>query len=135
MLFGEVLDILRDTQGDKHGQTLATVSQFGNFLLREKRFEEAQALLSEAVESGREVLDHDDYTMSLLLKELGKNMIQIGRLGEAEAILLESYEWGQRTRPGHQSNQESLQALADLYTRLNRLEKAAEMRELLQADG
>jgi tetratricopeptide (TPR) repeat protein len=88
-LFEEVLEIRLRTLGREHPRTLNTLNMVGRMYELQGRTEEALALMTESVETGRRVLPRDHWFLGLFLRRQGACLAALHRLPEAEAALQE----------------------------------------------
>jgi hypothetical protein len=98
------------------------------------RYDEADALLAEAVEVGREVMGPDNSRFDGFLIGYAQNLYYQRRYPEAEMALLECRDWQERNMPNEDnpSKQKVLRLLVRVYKYWDKPEQAQIYEALLQ---
>ena len=124
----EILPIQRRVDGDLHWRTLRSVSGLAQVYICMRKYDEAEELFTEALESWRKI---DESHPGTLRSKNGLAVLykEQARYDEAEPLLLEAVE-GQRLKLGdtHPHTLESWKNLIDLYEAWGKPEKAEEWR-------
>ena len=124
-LFRHALDNSRRILGDEHPETLRTMTNLGNILSGQRKFEEGEALLRRAYEGHGRVLgeEHPDTLLSLI--KLAVSLKEQDRLDEAEALYRRAVEISRRMLgEEHPVTLEAMEALANALFRHGKLDEA-----------
>ena len=80
--------------GDKHIETLSSMTDLGKLYMHQERYDEAERTYAEVLELRRKVdADHHPLTMSSM-NDLADAYEGLGRVEDAERLLLEAVELG-----------------------------------------
>jgi tetratricopeptide (TPR) repeat protein len=116
--------------GENNRETLAVRSLLAQFLKRQNRLEEATAewrALSDAVTNG--AVARDDPLVSQFQGRYGECLKDIGRLEEAEPILIASHDAFIKRDPASRGAKLARERLRDLYTKKGDPDRAAKYAE------
>jgi hypothetical protein len=107
----------------------------GQNLVRQRKFEEAELLLSQAV-AYREKGDHDDWHRFRAQAFLGAALAGLRQYSEAEPLLLNGYEGMRQHTSSMPAEQRkwirfSAEQIVNLYSQWSKLEEAAKWRATL----
>ncbi len=111
--------------GESNRETLGVRSLYATFLRQRERFEEAEAqwrVLVQAVTSG--VVPPDDPLVSQFQGRHGECLLAMGRLDDAEPILITSYDAFVKRDKNSLGSKLARQRLRDLYTQKGQPDKA-----------
>ncbi len=134
-LFKEIFDIRCRISGKTSAVTVAAMMNYGVVLKKQERFDEAEKLFREAMENTGGDGFSDFNTFTLLCLNYGDCLIRLGRYEEAEAQLLKSFNLlKNKAGIGHRRTRKNIRVLIRLYDTLERPEKAAEFRALLDEE-
>jgi len=89
-LYREVIEMRRQTLGDRHPDTLTSIHNLGRLLTDQGRLDEAAELLREALEARRQTLGHRHPDTLASINELGRLLKDKGELDEAAELLREA---------------------------------------------
>jgi len=89
-LYREVIEMRRQTLGDRHPDTLTSIHNLGRLLTDQGRLDEAAELLREALEARRQTLGHRHPDTLASINELGRLLKDKGELDEAADLLREA---------------------------------------------
>jgi hypothetical protein len=120
--------------GAEHPQTLATMSNLGLVLLRQKKWTDAEPVLRDCL-AGRQKQIPDSWATFNAQSMLGAALLGQKKYAEAEPLLVKGYE-GMKTReqtiPKHSGGElripEALDRLIELYTATNKPDEAKKWR-------
>lgn len=127
-LASRVLALRREHLGDDHPQSISSMNDFGKVYLDREEYHEAERVLREAVERGRESV-LAPWEIAVYEKDLGDALMYLERYDEAEMFMLKSFET-LRAQLGedHDFTQVGMYSLSALYERWGNLEKSREWR-------
>ncbi|MBI4904634.1 MAG: serine/threonine protein kinase [Acidobacteria bacterium] len=115
-LFREILETRSRILGPLHPDTLASMSELGNFCFRRTRFEEARELLRRSAEGMESVLGPGHPVTLAILNNLPKVYIHCGDYAQAIAIRLRILEGERKLRgPDHPATLVTAGNLAGAY--------------------
>ena len=126
-----VLEARERTLGAGHPDTVDSRVQLGLDLLGQDRRDEAGSELTRAVASIRDALPPGHWRRALYEARLGRCLVALGRLEEAEQALLAS--WKVLEGQPVVQRREVVQALVELYAATDRANDAEHFRSLLAA--
>ena len=136
-LFRELLEVVRKRTDPGRRDTASWQARLGLNLLQQKRLDEAEQLLREAL-AVRQDKEPDDWRTFNTQSILGGVLLERKQYAEAEKLLLQGHA-GMRQRKGQIPKggmvrfTESLERLARLYDETGRKEEAAKVRQELAA--
>ena len=120
-LMEQTLGLFRKSLGDDSPYTLSVMAHFSVHLTKGKRFERAETLLKEILETQKR--DNPEAWMTFeASSQYGGVLLSLGRLDEAEARLIEAYE-------GFQRLETPLGRGPSKKTAVRRLQEIAELKE------
>jgi tetratricopeptide (TPR) repeat protein len=109
------LALRRQWQGDDHASTVNLLHLIGVALLNQRRIDEAEPYIREALERTEGVLDEDDPVVLLSLNNLGGVLFSQGKLAEAEPFYERALAGRRRTLgPDHRSTLRSTSTMGSL---------------------
>jgi hypothetical protein len=129
-LLEETLAKKKARLGAEHPQTLGTMASLGLFLLRQKKWNDAEPLLRDCL-AGRQKQIPDSWFTFNTQSMLGGALLGQKKYAEAEPLLVKGYE-GMKTRAktipqqggGELRIPEALDRLIELYTATNKPDEA-----------
>jgi hypothetical protein len=122
----QVLAARREVTGGKVDSTLRTMRNLGLVHADLQQMDEAEALLREAVTTGRTALSSTNFLLGELQCSLGVVLGKRGKNEEAESNLLEGHAWLARTLgPDKPATRRAAGEVTAFYRRLGRLDEAA----------
>lgn len=135
------LEISRRLMGEEHPATLAVTNNLAGSYYKHARYAEAEPLAARAVASAQGILSPKHDFLALYRRTHGQVLLKLGRLEEAERLLLDSYPVLSGVGSTRNEAGEVAQALIDLYEARHAAEpgmgydtKAAEWRAKLSAE-
>ncbi len=129
-LYGEALAVFRRASSPSHAATARTLLGFGRLSLDRGDASSAERLLREAWTAQRMAAQAGHGRKAEVPRVLAASLVALGRLGEAEPLLLESLAISRAMRGGDPRGPDVLRDLIDLYERLGRTEDAAHYRTM-----
>jgi len=121
-LLKEALAIRRERLGDVHSRTIYSMNTLAGLYKKLVRYDEAESLYVEALERAKQ---NENVDRLVMRTNLGTMLLEMGRLGEAEPIILECVE-EERARGGEDALDTlgAVQNLGVLYYRQGRFKEA-----------
>ena len=134
-LFNEVLATFRRRLGNDHNYTMGAMNNLALVYLRQGRSAEAEPLYAEVVAAVRANMPPGFYGLGISLAGWAQCLIELDRLDDAEAALLEAHPILQSAMgPEHRHTLWAISLFADLYEARGRPDQAAEWREKLPTE-
>ena len=135
VMLRKTLDARRRVLGEKHPQTLQSLVNLSKLLIDQRQYEEAEPLLRYAVDADSERPVSPQWRARFRAYH-GICLLELGRLADAEPLLLEAHERLTRAIEGsallfERDLEAVLRSLVDLFERLDRPAEAARYRKLL----
>lgn len=130
--YREAITLFRQIAGSE--QSLAeTLVKLGEVLVDTQQAKEALPLMEEALTIGKKHLPAGHKDIEIANSILGKCLASLGRIQEAEPLLLQSYERLKAIAPADPETRDALNRIIDFYEGSANKVKAAEYRKLLTA--
>jgi CHAT domain-containing protein len=129
-LFSDVSDRWENTLGGQHQKTLKANNNLGRVYHKMNRLDEAEAVISQTLQSRQDVLgkEHLDSIRSMI--DLGAVYLDQGRLPEADQLLTEALALAEKILGTlHNYTFEALNGLADVKEAANQLSSAVDLRD------
>lgn len=131
-LYGESLEIVRRQEPVNPYSLGMVLYDFATFLIDRGEPLRAEPLLREALEAWNSTGIEGSWELAMAQGALGRCLTKLQRFEDAEALLLQSYEFGQANFGDfHDRALQPCQYLAELYDAWNKPEQAAEWRAKL----
>jgi tetratricopeptide (TPR) repeat protein len=121
----EAVDGCRRSLGEQHQQTVWTTDTLAVILHMRGRNEDAIAVFEPALRVAKQIAGENSWSTMLSTQHFGRALTELGRYGEAEALLLDALDdVGENGGPHYERAESLREALVELYVRSGEPKKA-----------